>query len=209
MSSPVHAANSQPMSRSRHAAATLAFALLALAPLPGAAAYLPKVGPAPLRFVEEVPRLLAVVTVVTVSTSTNAAAETGAHAETNAVAGINGAPEATPLMEAHEPIILTAKSPLPWFDWLTPLTPPPAPPRTEESSDPSTTPSDVTPQAMIPFFQSRTREPGGQETATWGAVAFRPPVPGQKPESKATFLPQAPAPSTAPPPAPANPARVP
>jgi hypothetical protein len=136
---------------------------------------------------------------VTRTVETTAAATS---ASTNGTAAITA--EAGLTNDAPEAIVLTAKSPLPWFDWLTPVTPPPARAEAAPSEDVASPHSEITPQAMIPFFQTRTAERGGREVSTWGAVTFTPPVPGQRPESKAAYQ-QTPNPASTPPSAAAPP----
>jgi len=189
MSPPVIAASHRFVLRARCVAA----GLLAAAPLACPGGYLPKVGPAPLRHAEDIPRVVR----VTAMAATALAAKT-AGASTNAATGAATA-EAGAFNDAPEAIVLTAKSPLPWFDWLTPVTPPPARPEAAPTEDAASPHSEITPQAMIPFFQTRTSQGGGREVSTWGAVTFTPPVPSQRPESRAGYQ-QAPPPAPAPPP---------
>lgn len=192
MSFPVYTVTFHFPPRATRLAARLAGGLLALAPLACPGGYLPKVGPAPLRYVEELPRRVRV-------PAAPESAATPATPDTNQTQTAVATMDAALTNDAPQAIVLTAKSPLPWFDWLTPVTPPP-PARSEAPSEDVPSPhAEITPQAMIPFFQNRTSERGNREVATWGAVTFTPPVPGQRPESKAAYQQQPPTPT--PPPA--------
>lgn len=188
MSPPVNAAITRFVPRAGQLAARLAAGFLVGAPLACPGGYLARVGPAPLRHAEELPRLVRVTKPV--ETAAPAKAAPPQHPDTAGAdpAVTNDAPEA---------IVLTAKSPLPWFDWLTPVTPPPRRAEAAPSEDVASPHSEITPQSMIPFFQTRTGDKGGREVSTWGAVTFTPPVPGQRPESKAGYQ-QTPAPAPAP-----------
>ncbi|HEY2952442.1 MAG TPA: hypothetical protein VGK40_07665 [Verrucomicrobiae bacterium] len=150
----------------RAVCAWIAGGLLAL-PVAGLAAYLPMIGPAPLRF-QAPPR-------VATASPPALIPDTDPETEPNSTAAaLPSGTNATPAQ--LEPIVSVAKSPDP-IDVTN------APPAFTGPADANL----ITPQMMMHFFPRQLGDTNGVDTGLLLPFVFSPPVPASRTPSKATY----------------------